>query len=575
MSRNHFILASAALLMISVPPSELSAQIDYRVNQGNAATAGRANDANPAIGSGGLNQPVSRFDAGGYSNAVITGNVTGLARFQGFSPIPQANQFRGPLPSADLSLFRATTVGVNDVTANRTSASGRYYDVQTTISDVGFIRSGVNLPGSSALASPNIVPPSVTTPLPPVGLRPLPIMTDLRVDQLSNQALGLIQQEQIAPVAGQLIGPGVSDWRYRSAADSSIFGMPPLTPLQRLRAREGGFPTMPPGAEPGQPLESEAINQRLGVIGEEMAPMSPGEKALTDAEGYGVHNTNALAERRPGVPVDQRGLVGEERVGSKTPAGTLGEDRFSDLFRAVQTAQQMGVKKLGFEAVEAGKPEPLAPGVATIGAAPSTGEPAPAVPVRRRMLRHPSTDALADLATAAKWANDLLENPVTSFAGRYGNQLNQYLETGEEALRKGEYYRAAAMFDLAHTIDPRNPLPLLHKGHALLAAGDYMSAAVSLQQGIARFPQIAAFRIDLPALGGSVYDVRRADLERKLQNSDQCELRFLLGYMELYSGLPEEGIRDLELAAKTAPPESMIAIFADLVTNRRELPPLP
>jgi len=58
-----------------------------------------------------------------------------------------------------------------------------------------------------------------------------------------------------------------------------------------------------------------------------------------------------------------------------------------------------------------------------------------------------------------------------------------------------------------------------------------MSAALSLQQGIARFPQIAAFRLDLPALAGSVYDVRRADLERRLANSDQYELRFLLGYM--------------------------------------------
>jgi tetratricopeptide (TPR) repeat protein len=164
---------------------------------------------------------------------------------------------------------------------------------------------------------------------------------------------------------------------------------------------------------------------------------------------------------------------------------------------------------------------------------------------------------------------------MKSFAGRYQDQLNGYLRDGEAALRKGEYYRAADLFDLASTVDPSNPLPLLDRGHALLAAGDYVSAATSLERGIARFPQIAAFQIDLPALGGSIYDVRRADLEKKLANSDQYRLRFLLGYLELYSGLPEEGIRDLEQAASTAPPDSIISIFADLVTNRKELPALP
>jgi len=576
MSPNHLITASGTILLLLLLPLAAVGQIDHRVNQGNAGVAGRANDANPAVGSSGINPMAPRYDAGGYARAVITGNVTGLAGFKGDSPVVQNNWFRGNLPSADLSSFNALTVGVGDVTANRVLTPGRYYDVQQTISDLGFIRSSLNEPGSSQLISPNIIPPSTAAPLPPVGLSPVPVMTDLRVDQVSNLIkLGLIQQKQVVPGAGRLVGPTMSDWRYQSATGSSIFGVPPVPSLQELRASQESLRNLPPTTEqPNQPSEPFTDNRGFGP-GLGVTTPSIGPTPVNEAPGLGIYNEPVSEQPEAALPVDRRGLAAVERPGAEKPPSTLGEDRFTDFYRAVQTAQQKGIYRLGFEAVGGAPPEPAAPGVVPVGPRIAAAEPGPAALSRRAMLRHPATDAMADLATAAKWAGQLLENPVTTFAGRYRNQLNQYLETGEEALRKGQYYRAAEMFELAQTVDPTNPLPLLDRGHALLAAGDYMSAAVCLQQGIARFPQIAAFRIDLPALGGSVYDVRRADLEKKLASSDQYELRFLLGYLELYSGLPEEGIRDLEQAAKAAPPDSIIAIFADLVTNRRELPPLP
>ena len=569
MLRHHFVTASVTLLLLGfIAAGPAIGQIDHRVNMGNATTAGRANDANPGIGTSGLNQPVQRFDAGGYSNAIISGNVTGLAGFQGYSPIPQANQFRAPLPSGYLSSFRATTVGVEDVTSNRVLGQNRYYDVQQTVSDVGFIRSGLNAPGSSMLASPNVVPPSPAVPPPGVGLRPIPLMTDLRIDQQYNRSVlvGLLQQTQAAPPAVvQPPGPGPRDWRYKSAAASSIFGVPTLTSLEQSRASEGLLPgVFPSGEEEG----AEAAGAAEGVGLQPVAAPGPGG-GQPAVGGPGTRINNMPSEAGPGAPISGlRGSGGLQTQGG-LPPGRLGEDRFTDLLRAVQTAQQMGVKKLGFEAVRQGGEGEAEQGQGTAAAPELTP------PKHRSLLRRPPSSGLAELATAAKWASDLLESPMKSFAGRYQDQMNGYLRDGEEALRKGEYYRAAGFFDLANTVDPTNPLPLLHRGHALLAAGDYVSAATSLERGIARFPQIAAFQIDLPALGGSIYDVRRADLEKKLATSDQYELRFLLGYLELYSGLPEEGIRDLEQAAKAAPPDSIVSVFADLVTSRKELPALP
>jgi tetratricopeptide (TPR) repeat protein len=193
----------------------------------------------------------------------------------------------------------------------------------------------------------------------------------------------------------------------------------------------------------------------------------------------------------------------------------------------------------------------------------------------KELIRQPS-EGLNQLASAAKWAKDVVDDPLRSFAGKYRDRLNQYMADGEADLRAGRYYNAARQFDLAATADPLNPLPLLAKGHAFITAGDYVSAVRSLEEGIRRFPQIAAFRIDLPALVGQhdIFDIRRADLESKLATTESVDLRFLLGYIELYSGLPEEGFKNLDRAAKEAPPESMIALFAELVSGRRALPPV-
>ena len=177
---------------------------------------------------------------------------------------------------------------------------------------------------------------------------------------------------------------------------------------------------------------------------------------------------------------------------------------------------------------------------------------------------------------AIRWADTGLDNPIQSFAGKYESQLNSYMTAAEDYLKRGEYYNAAAQYEIAYTIDPSNPLPLMGRGHALAAAGDYMSAVSSIERGIARFPQIAAFKIDLLTIAGRVdaFDIRRADLEHRLETNEDYRLRFLLGYIELYSGQEERGLRNLEAASKAAPADGIIAKFPDLLTGRIELPPI-
>lgn len=561
----------SGLLLLALTSALARAQVDHRVNQGNAARAGHALDANPGRGTGGLNRPSGRFDAGGYADAVITGNVTGLGRFQAYSPVLQTNQFRASLPSAGLSSFEGASVGVGDVLSNRGLTSTRYYGVQQTVSDVGFIRAGMNAPGSSQLASPYAAPPRA-------GVLPSGEMTPVGGGVFDRavgadgemSSIGIIRQEGVAPrQESRDITVSPPALGFRRAAESSIFGMPP-SPF----AREGGleearspFDRTPPGGLRGLPAQ------------EELAPP-------TDSAG-------AVMAVTPGAPpaspeAARSGLAGEEpspsgvTVRAQTPAAEvapptgvvqappqIGQDPYSDLVGAVRTAAAHGLKKMVLDAGDTLKP---AGGEArTTPASADEAEALPPAPAARPRL---VLEGVADLAAAAKWAGDLLENPVSTFAGRHEDRLNQYIASGEEAMRNGEYYRAVGLFELAQTVDPRNPLPWLHRGHALVAAGQYMSAAWSLEQGIKRFPEIAAFRLDLPSFGGqqAIFDTRRADLEKRLAIAEHYQMRFLLGYLELYSGLPEEGLRDLDLAAKAAPPESVIAVFADVLSGRTELP---
>src|ERR1051325_11905798 len=111
MSR-HFGLAFSCLIGFTVPAT--FSQIDHRVNQGNANTAGSALDKNPQTGSGGFNlaRP-STFDNGARATAIISGNVTGLAGFHGPAPVMPAGQFQANLPSTALSGFNGRSFTAN------------------------------------------------------------------------------------------------------------------------------------------------------------------------------------------------------------------------------------------------------------------------------------------------------------------------------------------------------------------------------------------------------------------------------------------------------------------------------
>lgn len=538
-----------------------AAQIDHRVDNRVPGSDGRVLDSNTLLGSGGVNQPrVGGYDAGLRANAIITGNVTGLAGFHAQTPVLQNNRFRASLPSSGLSRFNATSVGVGEVRANRALSPTLYYGRAETFADLGFIRSGLTRPGSSQLITPFIKPPRLSTPSFSPRLSEFTDPTDSRISQ-DPMISGMGMRQRKVTLPSELSLPRAStDGPFAGAVGSSIFGTPGpsvVTPrfaadLDRLRSAR----LWPP----------DRVEPLLGGAAKDFFPTTGIPIGQVGPQGFISQGIRLGTTHRPIGPAP-RAMTTELAPGQVPPAD-LGGDRFSDLLRAIQAAERLGVDRLGFLGRQAAEQEsggPAVEGARADGRSPKAGVGG----------RRPGR-GVAELATAVRWASVLLDHPIESFAGKYGGRLNGYLASAEEAMGRGQYYKAAGQYQLAMTVDPRNPLPLLGRGHALLAAGDYVSALLAIERGIRLFPQIAAFRLDLPALAGrhDAFDIRRADIEDRLSQAEHYELRFLLGYLELYSGFEEEGLRDLDRAAKAAPPDRVIAIFPDLVRGRRPLPPV-
>lgn len=473
------------------------AQVDNRVDRASPGTT-RLHDANPEVGSGGYNAARPGYLGGYRANAIITGDVTGLEGFRGFSPVLQNNRFRAAVPSSSLYDFNARGVGVEDVMAGRTQSPTYFFNPARTISDLGSIRRGLNSPGSSSPASPYLGPQPLTARTGFWLNEPLaPNPQDRRLNQAPLNNTGIVHRP-IGPAVTppSFAAPGetrVENPWFERATTSSIFG-----------------PRLPEPAERGSGLAAGALE---GLAADWSNPALDTEAdAADDVEGPGPYP----------MPVAETEIEAENLAG---------------------------------------------PGVARTGDAPTEATEAD----RPRRISRADTQRLA---SAEIWAGHSAEDPVSAFAIEYRETVDRLLVEGDAAMRRGDYFKAAGRFGIAHEIDRRNALPLLQKGHALAAAGAYVTSVRSLMRGIERQPDTADFGFDLPAMidDRDDFDRCRADLDSQLQRREDPELRFLLGYLEYFSDLKPEGLRDLKAAAAQVSADSVIAIFAEMASKGHESP---
>jgi len=491
---------------------------------------GRLFDANPSLYGGRINQPrpVSPLMVG---NRLTTGNVRFGMSLRSFSPISDPTNFTASLGSASLSAFRRDAFSVADSPLGLRPIGGivPYYDPARTAPTGSFLRrrggyqydipqfrpgiggQGGALPGQLNYAAPLSGQPPVGLVMPggagsaaSLGGPLSSTLFGVRTPQMPGSAL-----EQFDATA-RFQPPSFPDTGLPFTPDLTARA---VTRFGEERRREGLAQGSAVGALPApSPLEVEP---------------NPLERIL-EGDSIGVLSQRAARIVEPQVESPAgAGAAGAGRSVFPLP----GDDLFTDLRMALELEKNPNAEWFR-ELYEAMRTDPS----------------------RAQEIQQ-------DVALEAQQFVARLERlAIRSFAGRAATPLNTELREAEALMQVGRYYQAAQHYDRAAQVAPGNPLPLVGRAHALLAAGEYRSAAVALLQALGRFPDLARFRFDLESLMGSgeIVDVRRAELMRLLERNEDVQLRFLLGYLEVYSGYRAQGLENLRRAASQAEYGSII-----------------
>jgi hypothetical protein len=137
--------------------------------------------------------------------------------------------------------------------------------------------------------------------------------------------------------------------------------------------------------------------------------------------------------------------------------------------------------------------------------------------------------SLTDLSPGAGDISGSKNNPENFSMSRF----NHHFQKAQEQLKSGRYFAAADSFAMASIYKADEPLCLAGRGHALLAAGEYISSALFLSRAIEVDSEFLKKKIDLAAtLGGQhILGSRIADIKEWLLRSGSGQLDFLLGYI--------------------------------------------
>jgi len=170
----------------------------------------------------------------------------------------------------------------------------------------------------------------------------------------------------------------------------------------------------------------------------------------------------------------------------------------------------------------------------------------------------------ADLSARAR----RIRGPHTSPEFYSEAKFNQHIQAAQGHLKAGRYYAAADSFALAsiYKLDPGEAgsdpvqagglaLCFAGRGHALFAAGEYISSALFLSRALKIAPEYARTKIDLAGMlgGENKLESRIADIKEWLGRSDSAQLEFLLGYVCYRMGRLEQAKQSINSASEKMP----------------------
>jgi len=126
-----------------------------------------------------------------------------------------------------------------------------------------------------------------------------------------------------------------------------------------------------------------------------------------------------------------------------------------------------------------------------------------------------------------------IRGPHKDFKSLANAKFNEYIQAADKFFKQGKYYRAADAYILAGVWSGEHPLPLIGRGHALFAAGEYMSSSYFIQKAITLDPEYASKKFDLPRLlfDPDMIENRLLEVMTWQQKNGSGELAFLMAYL--------------------------------------------
>ena len=598
----RLILAAAVAAVVTVAQS---ADAQFRSPQ-----RGDALDANPQLGSGGLNERVGGYGGyGGYGqynssfgNNVVTGNVTGGRAFRGDVGYGDPRAFRGRTAGDEFDRFNRNAAGVTtggQLINNADPGAARPFFGSSTVAapPAGFVRQ----PGSG-----DFVPPTrgggafdeaqiqdlrdrgqvvrdgdgrfggtdVLGDSPLIRAFRGDASVSTRVDV--NRSGELNASDPTLPVAGRGVSPEALVLGGRLTAGSAdatladVAGGRALSPFTRL-GRDGrldGFD-----------------GPRLRALGGELLRDAQGNPAGPDEFAALLEDPDARVDARAGNAQDARvdaraGGDGREALAEiERAARGAGElpaeddpvlrladpaeqsaqfrqlaDRL-DRFRADPFAEELRPRGLRRQREAAGEDdaeplpgfEDLAPVPAPDAAnAPDVGGLPPTPAPEGGQSEQPEAEPMVVAPADPPVAIERFSEGVTSPA------LKATLAEAEREMRAGNYVSAAARYEAAERLVPNQPLVRLGRATAELAAGYYRRAASVLRSAYGDNPELTMARVDAASLVGEErLRVVAEDLRRLSEaDPDAADPLLLLAFVSYGQGRYDQAATFLDLAER-------------------------
>jgi len=491
-------------------------------------------DANPRVGSFGLNTNARLDSLIPRANLYVTGNITGGSSFQGIVPYRSGNEFQGSLGSGTLSSFRRDSTGLSDL-ASPIGSRRPYIDASRSVTRT-YGRNVVNTKGV------------YQTRLTPVGASPLGQYSydgGSSMRPLSKTySLGGSSVMPKFRMTNTHIGPtNLRPWSTKTpeASRDNLFqqGIAPVRKNTRSIQTE---------TSPAQPqTEASPSQTEISPTGPDKTPFESRLPQLRELYQQPTPTTG-----QSNVPAGQQDQTDKMRR-SNSPVPFQLHER--------QTGQEYLTEQ------PSDKTSDLPSAVSRPG---STFRPSRLS--RSPLSRSSRLGAGSGITTAPITKIGNSDNSSSELAEAYRQQLDFYTNRGEKLMRQRQYYQAANAYGTAILYGPQNAGLYLAKAQALLGAGEYMSSAYFLNQALELSPELAGTETKLELIfpDRKKFEEQMKELDTWQKRSGQPMLLFLKGYALYLAGDIEQAKKALAEAQRLQGQSRSVKILLEAVRKSRE-----